>query len=118
MNIERLYDYCRSLNGVSEGAPFGDDVLVFKVMGKMFALVSLTDLPLRVNLKCNPARALDLRARWASVMPGYHMNKKHWNTIVLDGELDSADVKEMIDQSYELVVASLKKSERDALAQL
>jgi len=118
MDIEELYHYCRSLKGVSEGTPFGDDVLVFKVMGKIFALVSLTGLPVRVNLKCDPERAVELRARWASVIPGYHMNKKHWNTVVLDGELDAADVVAMIDHSYALVAGSLKKSEREALAQL
>jgi len=118
MNIDNLYHYCRRLKGVSEGTPFGSDVLVFKVMGKIFALVNLVSMPPRINLKCDPERAEELRATRASVMPGYHMNKKHWNTVVVDGELPDSDLREMIDHSYALVSAGLKKKEREALALL
>ena len=97
--------YCLTKSGASEETPFGEDVLVFKIAGKMFALASLDDVPPRVNLKCDPERALDLRDRYEEITPGYHMNKKHWNTIELSGGVPDAELRAMIDHSYDLVVA-------------
>ena len=88
---------------------FGDDVLVFKVAGKMFALAALDELPATVNLKCDPEQALELRDRYEEVRPGYHMNKKHWNTIELSGVIPDGEITKMIDHSYDLVVARLPK---------
>lgn len=116
MDIETLYRYCLAKKGATEDTPFGEDVLVFKVMGKMFALLFLEERPLRLNLKCDPARALELRARYAAVQPGYHMNKRHWNTVVLDGEIPLAEVKALIDHAYDLVVRGLPKRDREVLA--
>jgi predicted DNA-binding protein (MmcQ/YjbR family) len=118
MNVESLRAYCLTRKGVTEGFPFGEDVLVFKVMGKVFALVNLVRLPLSVNLKCDPGWAVELRERHAAVEPGYHMNKTHWNTVHLDGSIADAALREMIDHSYMQVVAGLRKADREALAQL
>ncbi len=108
MNIDIFRDYCLSKKGVTEGLPFGPDTLVFKVMEKMFALASLDEVPLRANLKCDPDRALELRENYEdSILPGYHMNKQHWNTLVLDGRLDPKLVFELIDHSYDLIVSGL-----------
>ncbi|MEO5754000.1 MAG: MmcQ/YjbR family DNA-binding protein [Chthoniobacterales bacterium] len=112
MNLEDLREYCLTKVDVSEGRPFGEDTIVFKVRGKIFALASLDEVPPRVNLKCDPERALDLRDRYEDVQPGYHMNKKHWNTLVLGGEVPDSEVRAMIDHSYELVVARLPKARR------
>ena len=109
MNLEDFREYCLTKTGVTEGTPFGEDVLVFKVGGKIFALASLDDIPPRVNLKCDPERALDLRDRYEEVQPGYHMNKKHWNTVELSGRIPEAELRSMIDHSYELVAARLRK---------
>ena len=98
-------DYCLAKPNVTEGTPFGEDTLVFKVGGKIFALASLDEVPPRVNLKCDPERALDLRDRYEEVQPGYHMNKKHWNTVELGGGIPEAELRSMIDHSYDLVVA-------------
>ena len=95
--------------------PFGPDALVFKVKGKMFALVGWQRSPLRLSLKCDPDDALALRDMYPAVQPGYYLNKKHWNTITLDGTIPDAELLTMIDNSYRLVVTSLKKAERDAL---
>ena len=105
MNIETLRDYCISKEGVTESFPFGDDTLVFKVIGKIFALANLEG-DLTVNLKCDPSVALELRERHPSVIPGYHMNKKHWNTVLCDGTVPDREVFEWIDHSYELVKKS------------
>ena len=86
--------YCLAKPNVTEGTPFGADTLVFKVGGKMFALASLDEVPPRVNLKCDPERALDLRDRYEEVQPGYHMNKKHWNTVELGGGIPEAELRE------------------------
>ena len=102
MDIVILRDYCISKEDATESFPFGDDTLVFKVDGKIFALVNLEG-ELNLNLKCNPVRAIDLRERFPSVIPGYHMNKKHWNTIILDGSVPDKEVFSWIDHSYELV---------------
>jgi predicted DNA-binding protein (MmcQ/YjbR family) len=118
MDIAALYEYCRNKKGVTEGFPFGEDVLVFKVMGKMYALMNLEDVPPRINLKCDPVRALELREQYDAVLPGYHMNKQHWNTVVSDGSIPGDLVRELIDHSYELIVRSLKKAQREALARL
>lgn len=115
MNIEEAYTWCREKKGVTEEMPFGDDVLVFKVMGKMFALLNLTRLPHSINLKCDPEEAVMLRERYDSVKPGYHMNKRHWNTVILDGDAPSEAIREWIDASYALVVRGLKKGDREAL---
>lgn len=109
MNIELLRDYCLEKADTTEGLPFGDDTLVFKVKNKMFALANL-DGPLRVNLKCDPGRAIELREKYESVIPGYHMNKKHWNTIISDGGLPDSEIFELVDHSYNLVLASIPKS--------
>src|ERR1700675_1157720 len=110
MDLESFREYCLSKPHVTEGTPFGETVLVFKVAGKMFALASLEDLPARANLKCDPDRALELRDRYEEVQPGYHMSKKHWNTVDLEGGIPEVELKEMIDHSYELVVKSLPKA--------
>jgi predicted DNA-binding protein (MmcQ/YjbR family) len=110
-----VLELCSGLPGVVEDAPFGDEVAVFKVGGKMFALVLLTDEPGSVNLKCDPDWALELREVHAAVRPGYHMNKRHWNTVDLDGSVDDDELRAMVDHSYELVVRSLPRRERDRL---
>jgi len=102
MDIESLRLYCISKRDATECLPFGDDTLVFKVGGKIFALANLDGDP-TVNLKCNPALAIELRERYSSVIPGYHMNKKHWNTILLDGSIPDKEVFAWIDHSYDLV---------------
>ena len=103
--------------GAEETTPFGPDVLVYKVAGKMFALAVPDDFPSRINLKCDPDRAELLRDDHSAILPGYHMNKRHWNTVVLDGSLPSALIRELIDHSYDLVVASLPKSQRGKLGE-
>ena len=118
MNIETLYHYCHSLRGVTEGTPFGPDVLVFKVMGKMFALIGLERMPMGVNQKCDPERAIELREQYDAVQPGYHMNKQTWNTVLLNGDVPNDLFLELVDHSYELVVQGLKKKDREALAAL
>ena len=112
---DQVLAVCSTLPGAVEDYPFGDDVAVFKVGGKMFALVMLAATPGSVNLKCDPDRALELRAMYAAVRPGYHMNKRHWNTVELDGTVEDADLREMIDHSYELVLGRLPRSERARL---
>ena len=112
MNPESFRSYCLAKAAATEGTPFGPDNIVFKVQGKMFALLALDDVPPRVNLKCDPDLALELRDRYEQVEPGYHMNKKHWNTVVLDGVVPEREVRKMIDDSYELVVQSLPKAKR------
>ncbi len=118
MNIEDFHIYCTSKKGVSESFPFDDIVLVFKVMNKMFAAINIEGEPLSANLKCLPDRSIELRERYSDITPGYHMNKKHWNTVVIDGELEDALLKELIDHSYDLVVKGLKKSDREILINL
>jgi predicted DNA-binding protein (MmcQ/YjbR family) len=112
MNIETFRDYCLSKPAAREDTPFGPDDVVFKVEGKMFAIAALMEVPPRANLKCDPDLALELRDRYEQVTPGYHMNKKHWNTIVLDGVIPETELKKMIDHSYDLVVQSLPKAKR------
>lgn len=118
MNIEAFRDYCLAKKGVTEELPFGPDALVFKVMGKMFALSSLNRLPPQVNLKCDPDRAILLREEYdGAIIPGYHMSKVHWNTVMLN-EVPPQLITQLIDHSYELVVSKLTKklkSELDSL---
>ena len=106
MNIESLREYCIAKTGSTESFPFGEDTLVFKVNKKIFALVNL-DGDLTINLKCDPAYAIELRERHPSVTPGYHMNKKHWNTIYLDGTVPDKEVFSWIDHSYDLIAGKL-----------
>ena len=103
MDAESFRDRCLAKPAVTESTPFGPDNLVFKVGGKMFALLSLDEVPPRANLKCDPDVALELRDRYVAVQPGYHMNKKHWNTLVLEGDVPEAELRKMIDLSFELV---------------
>ena len=111
MNIEQIREYCLKKKGVKEEFPFDEETLVFKVAGKIFLLASLEAIPLQINLKCNPEKAIELREEFDSVQPGYHMNKKHWNTIILDGTVPAKKILEWIDHSYNLVVSGLKKSD-------
>jgi predicted DNA-binding protein (MmcQ/YjbR family) len=103
MNIETIRDYCLSKPGAEETLPFGPDVIVFKVNGKAFLLLPLDTEELRFNVKCDPDLAIELREQYSSVLPGWHMSKKHWNTIVVDGTVPSKLIREWIDHSYELV---------------
>lgn len=120
MNPGQLRDYLLAMGAVTEETPFGPEVLVYKVKGKMFATLGFEAgdgaETGRTNLKCDPERAVELRAEHDAVLPGYHMNKRHWNTLVLDGSLPPALVRELCDHSYALVVAGLPKREREGLA--
>jgi predicted DNA-binding protein (MmcQ/YjbR family) len=110
MDLAQFREYCLSKPRATEGTPFGPDVLVFKIGGKMFALAALDEVRITVNLKCDPDLALDLRDRYEQVTPGYHMNKKHWNTVEIEAGTPDADLRKMIDHSYDLVANSLSKS--------
>ena len=115
MNVEQARDYSLTKPAATEDTPFGPDVIVFRVGSKIFALINIERMPFSINLKCDPERAIELREEHEDVLPGYHMNKKHWNTVVLNGSLAAAEVGEMIDHSYSLVFASLSKKGREAL---
>lgn len=110
MKLEELRAHLLSFRGATEGQPFGPDVLVYKVV-KMFALVAWHEEPLAISLKCDPDEAIALRAIYPAVAPGYHLNKKHWNTVTLDGTIPSDEIEEMIMASYELVLASLTRAQ-------
>lgn len=112
MDLPDAIDLCLSLPGAEESTPFGPAVLVYKVGGKIFALTDPGDYPPRMNLKCDPARAISLREDHEAIQPGYHMNKRHWNTVRIDRSLPARLVDELIRHSYELVAASLPKSKR------
>ena len=112
MDAVEFREYCLTKPNATEGTPFGETVLVFKVAGKMFALMSLDEVPATTNLKCDPDLALDLRDRYEQVRPGYHMNKKHWNTVEIKGGIPEAELRKMIDHSYDLVVQSLPRAKR------
>ena len=103
MDLAKFREYCLSKPRATEGTPFGPDVVVFKVGGKMFALASLDEVPTTVNLKCDPDLALELRDRYEQVRPGYHMNKKHWNTVEIESGIPDVEILKMIDHSYDLV---------------
>ena len=109
---DRMIAECGAKPGAAEDFPFGDEVSVFKVAGRMFALVSLGPPPGSVSLKCDPNRAVILRTRHAAITPGYHLNKRHWNTVALDGSVPDEELLELIDHSYELVVARLTRAQR------
>jgi predicted DNA-binding protein (MmcQ/YjbR family) len=115
MNRVELRDLCLSFTGAEETFPFGPRTSVFKVAGKMFALSQLDADSLRVSLKCEPALAVALREAHASVIAGYHLNKRHWNTVILDGSLPNRMIRDMIEDSYDLVVSKLPREERRAL---
>ncbi|HEX8515043.1 MAG TPA: MmcQ/YjbR family DNA-binding protein [Bacteroidia bacterium] len=115
MNIEELREYCIKKKAVEETLPFGPDTLVFKVAGKIFLLAGLDSRPLQFNVKCDPENAITLREQYSNVLPGYHMNKKHWNTVIADGSTSNKLLKEWIDHSYDIVAKGLTKKEREKL---
>jgi predicted DNA-binding protein (MmcQ/YjbR family) len=115
MDIESLRAYCLSLPGVTEDLPFGPDTLVFRIRSKIFLLTGM-ESPLAFNVKCDPEKAIQLREEFQCVQPGYHMNKKHWNTIKADGSVSDALLISWIDHSYQTVVGGLPKKEQMALA--
>jgi predicted DNA-binding protein (MmcQ/YjbR family) len=115
MDIESIRKFCLSKPEVTEDFPFGEYTMVFKVSGKIFLLASLDDIPLRINLKCDPEMAVDLRERYESVLPGYHMNKTHWNTVIIDGSVPGTEILNWITDSYLLVINSLRKNERERI---
>jgi predicted DNA-binding protein (MmcQ/YjbR family) len=117
MNIEQYRDYCLSFAGTTEGFPFDNKTLVFKVMNKMFALTDVDSFK-SINLKCDPNRAISLRESYEEIVPGYHMSKKHWNTVDMNGGLEDEFIRELISHSYELVVASLPKKVKEELLNL
>ena len=115
MNLEEIREYCLAKPGVTEGFPFNDTALVFKVMNKMFALLDLSEDSRGITLKCDPERAIELREQHPEVTPAWHFNKQHWNGVILEGSVGDDLLKEWIDHSYDIVVKGLKKAERDAL---
>ncbi len=116
MHIEQLREYCLAKPATSESFPFGPETLVFKVMGKVFLLAGLDEQPCSFNVKCEPEYAIELREQYPDTISGaYHMNKKHWNTVVCDGRLTDDALMRLVDHSYELVVAGLPKKDRDSL---
>lgn len=118
MNIEYLHSYCLGKKGVEETFPFGEETLVFKVMGKAFLLTGLDEMDFRVNLKCDPERAIELRETYEDIIPGWHMNKQHWNTVYCERDLDDKLIIELINHSYDLVVSKLSKKEKAILENL
>ena len=117
MNLEKFRSYCLGKKGVTEEFPFGEDTLVYKVLGKMFALTNIDDFS-SVNLKCDPELAVELRERYEAVQPGYHMNKTHWNTVLIDGSIPDQELRKWIDNSYDLVASKLTKAQKKALETL
>ena len=115
MELETLRQTLLKKKRATEETPFGPEALVYKVMGKMFALIAWEESPLRITLKCDPDLALALRDQYTAIIPGYHMNKKHWNTIILDGSLPTTLLNDLVDESYALVVKGLKKADREKL---
>jgi len=118
MNIEELREYCISKKGVEETLPFGPETLVFKVMDKAFLLTGFDSKPLQFNVKCDPEKAIELREHHTCVLPGYHMNKKHWNTIMADDSVSNKLLQEWITDSYNLVVSGLTKIQKERLAKI
>ena len=118
MDIQEFTEYCLAKKGVTESFPFGGDTLAFKVVGKMFALTGLDEIPSKANLKCDPEWGVTLREEYEDITPGYHMNKVHWNTILLEGQLENAFIKKLIDHSYQLVVNSLTKRDKAMLDEM
>jgi predicted DNA-binding protein (MmcQ/YjbR family) len=117
MDIKTMISYCLSKKGTIEEYPFGEDVLVIKIASKIFALISKRNNQPNISLKCDPFIAESLRQQYSSITPGYHLNKSHWNTIILDGSVSEQELCKMIDHSYELVFKGLKRSEKDAILQ-
>ena len=115
MDIETIRDYCLAKPAVEESFPFGETTLVFKVKGKIFLLTSLDNPVLQFNVKCDPEKAIEWREQFAAVQPGYHMNKKMWNTVIVDGSISGRILRQMIDDSYQLVILSLPKKSREGL---
>jgi len=115
LSLPILKAYCLAKPGSSAGYPFGEGALVIKVLDRMFCLISEDETPLRMNLKCDPDDALALRKQYQAILPGYHMNKKHWNTLVLDGSLPEKLVYELIDHSYDLVVKKMSQAQQRKL---
>jgi predicted DNA-binding protein (MmcQ/YjbR family) len=115
MDIESLWEYCISKPFSEESFPFDQEIVVFKVKGKMFALFNVEQFK-SINLKCDPERAIELREQFSAVQPGYHMNKKHWNTVVVNDDLSDKEVLKLIDHSYELVIKSLPKKIQNELS--
>lgn len=119
MNVEEYRDYCLAKKGVTESFPFDEHTLVFKVMGKMFAVCGLERKPTQVNLKCDPDRSVELRAEYDGIIiPGWHMSKLHWNTVIIEENLPHSLILELIDHSYDLIVNSLTKKLQADLAAL
>jgi predicted DNA-binding protein (MmcQ/YjbR family) len=116
IDAAELRDLCLGFPGSAETFPFGPKTSVFKVAGKMFALSQLAESPLRVSLKCEPPLAEQLRAAHPAVLPGYHLNKRHWNTVLIDGSIPEQTITDMIEDSYDLIVSKLPLSRRRALA--
>ena len=112
MNLDVIREYALKKRGVTEGQPFGDDTLVYKVMDKIFILMSI-EVPVQLNLKCEPEHAIELRERYESVIPGYHMNKAHWNTVILDNTIPTKETLKMVDDSYDLIIKAFPKKTRD-----
>ena len=110
MNVEEIRDFALSLEGVTEGFPFGNDTLVFKIEGKVFLLVSLSAVLPQFNVKCDPWEAIDMREQYSCVLPGYHMNKQHWNTVIVDGQISRTQLQSFIRNSYDLVRPRKRKS--------
>jgi predicted DNA-binding protein (MmcQ/YjbR family) len=117
MDLDTIRKYCMEKKSTTESFPFGEFTLVFKVSGKIFLLMGLDHIPLQFNVKCDPEKAEELRERYSSVIPAFHMNKRHWNTIILNGQISSKEVRDMIDASYALVIKSLPLRERKKLGQ-
>ncbi len=117
MNLEKVREHCLSKKGVTESLPFNEDSPVYKVMGKIFLIANLIP-PISINVKCDPEKAVDLRERYYCVTPGYHMNKLHWNTVLLDNSVKDELVLEWIDNSYNLIIQKLKKSLREELGEM
>jgi len=115
MDIEKIWEYCSLKNGVFESFPFDTKTLVFKVGNKIFALINVEDFK-SINLKCDPEKAIELREQFIGVIPGYHMNKKHWNTVLMNEDITDKHLLELIDHSYQLVFNSLTKKIKDGLS--
>jgi predicted DNA-binding protein (MmcQ/YjbR family) len=118
MHLDEVRDYCLIKKGVTETMPFGNETLVFKVMSKMFLLTGINSQPIEFNVKCEPEKAVELREKYVCVLPGYHMNKQHWNTIICDGSVSRKQLEAWIDDSYNLVVSSLTKTLKNELENL
>ena len=114
MNIEQLYEYCMNLQGAEESFPFDERTLAFRVGGKIFAITDVEDFEF-VNLKCEPVRAMELREQYPEIRPGWHMNKKHWNSVKPHGRLDDNLIRELIQHSYDLILQSLPKKKRQEI---